>query len=66
MKKINEDKLVKLSTTNQMLNEKYGKHGEVDCNEFDERSLAWLYGYAERAKQGAEVDTKRNSREIRM
>ena len=44
MRKINEDKLAKLSTTNQMLDEKYGKHGEDSRNEFDEQSLAWFYG----------------------
>ena len=44
MKKIDETKLAKLSTTNQMLNEKYGKHGTESRNEFDEQSLAWFYG----------------------
>ena len=44
MIKIYETKLAKLSTTNQMLNEKYGKHGTESRNEFDEQSLAWFYG----------------------
>lgn len=44
MMKINESKLAELSTTNQMLNEKYGVHGTETRNEFDERSLAWFYG----------------------
>ncbi|MEE1298662.1 MAG: helix-turn-helix transcriptional regulator [Muribaculaceae bacterium] len=44
MIKIDETKLAKLSTTNQMLNEKYGKHGTESRNEFDEQSLAWFYG----------------------
>lgn len=44
MIQIDETKLAKLSTTNQMLNEKYGKHGTESRNEFDEQSLAWFYG----------------------
>ena len=44
MIKIDETKLAKLSTTNQMLNEKYGKHGTESRNEFDEQTLAWFYG----------------------
>lgn len=44
MIKIDETKLAKLSTTNQMLNEKYGKHGTESRNEFDEQSIAWFYG----------------------
>lgn len=41
---INEDKLARLSTTNQMLDDKYGVHGTGSRNEFDEQSLAWYYG----------------------
>lgn len=44
MIKINETKLTKLSTTNQMLDEKYGVHGTDTRNEFDEQSIAWFYG----------------------
>ena len=44
MRKINEDKLVELSTTNKMLDDKYGTHGTETRNEFDEQSLAWFYG----------------------
>ena len=44
MRKINEDKLAKLSTTNKMLDDKYGSHGTESRNEFDEQSLAWFYG----------------------
>ena len=44
MIEINESKLAKLSTTNQMLDEKYGIHGTTTRNEFDEQSLAWYYG----------------------
>ena len=44
MIKIDEAKLAKLSTTNQMLDEKYGAHGTAARNEFDEQSIAWFYG----------------------
>ena len=53
MRKINEDKLAKLSTTNKMLDDKYGTHGTETRNEFDEQSLAWFYGnmFKERRKE---------------
>lgn len=53
MIEINESKLAKLSTTNQMLDEKYGIHGTITRNEFDEQSLAWYYGnlFKERRKE---------------
>ena len=44
MIQIDETKLAKLSTTNQMLDEKYGVHGTNARNEFDEQSIAWFYG----------------------
>ena len=44
MRKIDEDKLVELSTTNKMLDDKYGTHGTETRNDFDEQSLAWFYG----------------------
>lgn len=44
MIKIDENKLAKLSTTNKMLDDKYGIHGSDTRNEFDEQSLAWFYG----------------------
>ncbi|MBQ3243361.1 MAG: helix-turn-helix transcriptional regulator [Bacteroidaceae bacterium] len=44
MRKIDETKLAKLSTTNKMLDDKYGTHGTETRNEFDEQSLAWFYG----------------------
>ena len=44
MIQIDETKLAKLSTTNQMLDEKYGVHGTDTRNEFDEQSIAWFYG----------------------
>ena len=44
MIQIDETKLAKLSTTNQMLDEKYGAHGTDTRNEFDAQSIAWFYG----------------------
>ena len=44
MRKIDETKLAKLSTTNKMLDDKYGTRGTETRNEFDEQSLAWFYG----------------------
>ena len=35
---------MELSTTNKMLDDKYGTYGTVTRNEFDEQSLAWFYG----------------------
>lgn len=40
-----DTKSAKLSTTNQMLDEKYGAYGTELRNEFEEQSLAWFYGY---------------------
>ena len=42
MRKIDEDKFVELSTTNKMLDEKYGTHSTVTRNEsnIDDASLA--------------------------
>ena len=44
MIQIDETKLAQLSTTNQMLDEKYGVHGTNTRIEFDEQSIAWFYG----------------------
>ena len=39
MRKIDETKLAKLSTTTKMLDDKYGTHGTETRNKFDEQSL---------------------------
>lgn len=44
MRKLNMDKVSKLSTTNDLLDEKYGKEGTVSRAEFDAKALAWYYG----------------------
>lgn len=44
MIQLDESKLAKLKTTNQLLNEKYGEHGTSTRNEFNEKTMAWYYG----------------------
>ena len=44
MIQLDEKKLAKLKTTNQLLDEKYGKHGTASRESFNERTTAWYYG----------------------
>lgn len=44
MIKLDENKLAQLPTTNQLLNEKYGKEGTDLRADFDAKALAWYYG----------------------
>ncbi len=44
MIQLDENKLTKLSTTNQMLDMKYGVKGSDSRAAFDEKSIAWFYG----------------------
>lgn len=44
MIQLDENKLTKLSTTNQMLDMKYGVKGSDSRTAFDEKSIAWFYG----------------------
>ena len=44
MIQINEDKLAKLPTTNQLLDEKYGLNGTEEREEFNAKAIAWYYG----------------------
>lgn len=44
MMKLDEQKLAKLKTTNELLDEKYGAHGTPTRETFNERSMAWYYG----------------------
>lgn len=41
-RKINENKLGKLVTTNEMLNEKYGDHGTMSRNVFNTKSMEYI------------------------
>jgi ribosome-binding protein aMBF1 (putative translation factor) len=44
MRKLDPQKLAKLSTYNEYLDERYGKSGSDERAKFDEESLAWFYG----------------------
>lgn len=44
MIQLDENKLGKLKTTNQSLDEKYGKHGTATREAFNEKAMAWYYG----------------------
>ena len=44
MIQLDEKKLAKLKTTNQLLDEKYGKHGTASRESFNERTMVWNYG----------------------
>lgn len=44
MRKLNSEKLVKLTSFNDELDEKYGVQGTLSREQFDEESLAWFYG----------------------
>lgn len=53
MRKIDLEKLAKLPTANQMLDDKYGELGTASREQFNEESLAWFYGnmFRERRKE---------------
>lgn len=44
MRKLDPEKIAKLPTFNQLLDNEYGKPGTESRNKFDEESLAWFYG----------------------
>ena len=44
MRKLDMEKVSKLSTANDMLDAKYGKFGTESRAEFDAKALAWYYG----------------------
>ena len=44
MIQLDEDKLAKLPTTNQLLDEKYGLDGTLEREEFNAKAIAWYYG----------------------
>lgn len=44
MIQLDKNKLAKLKTTNQLLDEKYGEHGTPTREAFNERTMAWYYG----------------------
>ncbi|MDE6022011.1 MAG: helix-turn-helix domain-containing protein [Muribaculaceae bacterium] len=44
MIQLDEDKLAKLPTTNQLLDKKYGHEGTQEREEFNSKAIAWYYG----------------------
>lgn len=44
MRKLNLEKLSKLSKVNDELDKRYGVHGTAEREVFDEESIAWFYG----------------------
>ncbi|MDE7418665.1 MAG: hypothetical protein K2N35_00470 [Muribaculaceae bacterium] len=44
MRKLDPQKLAKLTSFNDELDEKYGVPGSTSREQFDEESLAWFYG----------------------
>ena len=44
MIQLDEEKLAKLLTTNQLLDEKYGFEGTLEREEFNAKAIAWYYG----------------------
>lgn len=44
MIQLDENKLAKLKTTNQLLDEKYGVYGTPTRDAFDQKAIAWYYG----------------------
>lgn len=44
MGKLDPQKLALLPTYNERLDEKYGKPGTLDREQFNEESIAWFYG----------------------
>lgn len=51
MRQINPEKLTKLSTFNQQLDEEYGKPGTPEREEFHEEALSWYYGQLHRDRR---------------
>ncbi len=44
MNLLDENKLSRLQTSNELLDKKYGKHGTPERQEFHEKAMAWYYG----------------------
>jgi hypothetical protein len=64
LREVIEKKLSKLSTTNEMLDKKYGKHGTAERDAFDEKMMAWYFGdYPSRPSPGIQINTKATCQE---
>lgn len=59
MIKFDEEKLAKLETTNEYLDEKYGKEGTPEREAFNEKASAWYYGKILRDRRKALKLTQR-------
>lgn len=53
MRQLNLEKLEKLPTFNQLLDEEYGKPGSPEREEFHEEALTWYYGQLLRDRRRA-------------
>ena len=51
MRKLNEEKLGKLPTFNQQLNDECGRQGTPARDEFHEEALSWYYGQILRSRR---------------
>lgn len=51
MRALNLEKLAKLPTFNQQLDEEYGKPGTLARDEFHEEALSWYYGQLFRTRR---------------
>lgn len=51
MRKLNEEKLEKLPTFNQQLNDECGRQGTPARDEFHEEALSWYYGQILRSRR---------------
>lgn len=59
MIQLDETKLAQLPTTNELLNQKYGKDGTPERDEFNARAIAWYYGSLLRDRRRALKLTQR-------
>ncbi len=59
MIQLDETKLAQLPTTNELLDQKYGKDGTPERDEFNARAIAWYYGSLLRDRRRALKLTQR-------
>ena len=59
MIQLDETKLAQLPTTNELLDQKYGKDGTPERDEFNARAIAWYYGALLRDRRRALKLTQR-------
>lgn len=59
MIQLDETKLAHLPTTNELLDQKYGKDGTPERDEFNARAIAWYYGSLLRDRRRALKLTQR-------